>query len=128
MHSWRAVTSDWKMVVGNLPALLAAAPFLATAPRGRRQGVIVLPGWGADDRSTVAIRRFLATLGYDVHGWNRGHNIRRADADLPTIVEQASRLRAATALPVSLWDGAGAGSWRVKWRARSRRTFGWSSR
>ena len=86
----------------DIPALLAAAPILATAPRGQRQGVIVLPGLGADDRSTVAIRRFLASLGYDVHGWNRGRNIRGADADLPAIAQQASRLRAATGLPVSL--------------------------
>src|SRR6266566_4458841 len=93
----------------DIPALLAAAPFLATAPRGQRQGVIVLPGLGADDRSTVAIRRFLASLGYDVHGWNRGRNIRGADADLPAIAQQASRLRAATGLPVSLvgWSRGG---------------------
>jgi pimeloyl-ACP methyl ester carboxylesterase len=93
----------------DIPALLAAAPFLATAPRGQRQSVIVLPGLGADDRSTVVIRRFLAGLGYDVHGWNRGRNIRRADADLPAIAQQASRLRAATGLPVSLvgWSRGG---------------------
>src|SRR5881227_1518573 len=93
----------------DIPALLAAAPFLATAPRGRPHGVIVLPGLGADDRSTVAIRRFLGSLGYDVHGWNRGRNIRGADADLPAIAQQASRLRAATGLPVSLvgWSRGG---------------------
>jgi pimeloyl-ACP methyl ester carboxylesterase len=93
----------------DIPALLAAAPFLATAPRGQRHGVIVLPGLGADDRSTVAIRRFLASLGYDVHGWNRGRNIRRAAADLPAIIQQVARLRSATALPVSLvgWSRGG---------------------
>jgi pimeloyl-ACP methyl ester carboxylesterase len=93
----------------DIPALLAAAPFLATAPRGQRHGVIVLPGLGADDRSTVAIRRFLASLGYDVHGWNRGRNIRRAAADLPAIIQQVTRLRSATALPVSLvgWSRGG---------------------
>jgi pimeloyl-ACP methyl ester carboxylesterase len=93
----------------DIPALLAVAPFLATAPRGQRHGVIVLPGLGADDRSTVAIRRFLASLGYDVHGWNRGRNIRRAAADLPAIIQQVARLRSATALPVSLvgWSRGG---------------------
>ncbi len=93
----------------DIPALLVAAPFLASAPRGRRHGVIVLPGLGADDRSTVAIRRFLASLDYDVHGWNRGRNIRRAEADLPAIIEQAARLRAATGVPVSLvgWSRGG---------------------
>ncbi len=55
----------------DIAAMLAAAPFLASAPRGQRHGVIVLPGLGADDRSTVAIRRFLAGLGYDVPAWVR---------------------------------------------------------
>lgn len=36
--------------------LLAVAPFLATAPRGVPQAVIVLPGLGATDRSTAALR------------------------------------------------------------------------
>jgi pimeloyl-ACP methyl ester carboxylesterase len=93
----------------DIPALLVAAPFLASAPRGQRHGVIVVPGLGADDRSTVAIRRLLSHLGYDVHGWNRGRNIRRAEADLPAMIEQISRLRAATGLPVSLvgWSRGG---------------------
>jgi hypothetical protein len=37
----------------DIPALFAAAPFLAAAPRGEPQPVLVLPGLGADDRSTT---------------------------------------------------------------------------
>src|SRR5215472_17367384 len=33
----------------DIPALLVAAPFLATAPRGQPHPVVVLPGLGADD-------------------------------------------------------------------------------
>src|SRR6516165_4373494 len=55
----------------DIPALLAAAPFLAAAPRGQPHPVMVLPGLGADDRSTIAIRSFLESLGYQVHGWGR---------------------------------------------------------
>ena len=71
--------------------------------------MIVLPGLGADDRSTVAIRSFLSSLGYDVHGWNLGRNVRPSDADMPAIVTQIARLRAATNLPVSLvgWSRGG---------------------
>jgi len=47
----------------DIPALLAAAPFLAAAPRGQPHPVMVLPGLGADDRSTIAIRGFLESLG-----------------------------------------------------------------
>jgi pimeloyl-ACP methyl ester carboxylesterase len=71
--------------------------------------VIVLPRLGADDRSTVAIRSFLSSLGYDVHGWSRGRNIQASDTDMPAIVAQVSRLRTETGLPVSLigWSRGG---------------------
>lgn len=93
----------------DIPALIASAPFLATAPRGKRHAVIVLPGLGADDNSTVAIRRFLSYLGYDVHGWNRGRNIRPSESDLPAIVEQLSGLHRSSGLPVSMvgWSRGG---------------------
>jgi pimeloyl-ACP methyl ester carboxylesterase len=93
----------------DIPALLAAAPFLATAPRGVRHAVVVLPGLGADDRSTVAVRRFLEMLGYEVHGWGLGRNVRRADVDLPTVSRQVSGLQAKTGRKVSLvgWSRGG---------------------
>ena len=93
----------------DIPALLAAAPFLLTAPRGRKHGVIVLPGFGADDRSTLLLRRYLSLLGYDVHGWKRGRNVGAPGADLPAIVEQIEALRAKTGLAVTLigWSRGG---------------------
>ena len=93
----------------TIAGLFAAAPFLARAPRGQRHSVIVLPGLGATDRSTVAIRRFLAYLGYDVTGWNRGRNMRPAGADLPAVAAQIRALRAASGTPVSLvgWSRGG---------------------
>ena len=80
----------------SVARLLAAAPFLATAPRGAPQAVIVLPGLGATDRSTIAIRRYLKFLGYQAHGWNRGRNVRPAGADLPAVAAQIRSLRDAT--------------------------------
>jgi len=93
----------------SIAALLASAPFLAAAPRGRRHAVIVVPGLGASDRSTVAIRRFLTHLGYEVHGWTRGHNVRPPGTDLPAVAAQILALYAATGLPVSLvgWSRGG---------------------
>jgi pimeloyl-ACP methyl ester carboxylesterase len=93
----------------SIAGLFAAAPFLAAAPRGERHSVIVLPGLGATDRSTVAIRRFLLYLGYDVTGWNRGRNMRPAGADLPAVAAQIRSLRAASGTPVSLvgWSRGG---------------------
>ena len=78
----------------DIPALLLAAPFLTTAPRGQPHPVVVLPGLGADDRSTIAIRGFLEILGYQVHGWGRGRNVRAPDADLSAVVAKRRRCRA----------------------------------
>ena len=93
----------------GIPNLLAAAPFLATAPRGFPQPVIVLPGMGGGDRSTVAIRRYLKFLGYQAHGWNRGRNVRPAGADLPAVAAQIRTLHGMTGMPVSLvgWSRGG---------------------
>jgi pimeloyl-ACP methyl ester carboxylesterase len=93
----------------DMPALIASAPFLATAPRGRRHSVVVLPGLGTDDRSTIPIRRFLSLLGYDVHGWNLGTNIRPSSVDVPRIAQQVVGLHRATGLGVSLvgWSRGG---------------------
>jgi pimeloyl-ACP methyl ester carboxylesterase len=58
----------------DLWALPLAMPWLLTAPRGDGHGVLVLPGLLATDTSTVALRRFLSWLGYDVRGWDMGRN------------------------------------------------------
>ncbi len=89
--------------------LIAAAPVLATAPRGAPQAVIVLPGLGATDRSTAAIRAYLKYLGYEAHGWNRGRNVRAPGADLPAVAAQIRSLHATTGRPVSLvgWSRGG---------------------
>ena len=58
----------------DLTALLVAAPWLATAPRGDGHGVLVLPGLLASDTSTLPLRAYLGWLGYDVRGWDLGRN------------------------------------------------------
>jgi pimeloyl-ACP methyl ester carboxylesterase len=93
----------------DIPALLAAAPFLAAAPRGQPHPVIVLPGLGADDRSTIAIRGFLESLGYQIHGWGRGRNVRAPDADISAVAAQIKKLRDDSGQKVSLvgWSRGG---------------------
>jgi len=61
--------------LGELVLLQAARPLLAGAPRGDGHPVLVLPGLGADDRSTIPLRRFLRGRGYRVHGWRLGINV-----------------------------------------------------
>ncbi len=76
----------------DIPALFAAAPFLSMAPRGERHPVLIVPGLGANDRSTFALRGFLSALGYDVHGWGRGRNIRTPQMEIPAVVRTVNGL------------------------------------
>lgn len=73
------LASEGARAAGEYALLQAARPWLASAPRGDGHRVLVLPGLGASDRSTVPLRRFLSGLGYDVHGWGLGRNIPSAD-------------------------------------------------
>ncbi len=45
------------------------------APKGDGHTVLVLPGLLTGDLSTIPLRRFLRSLGYDVHGWGLGINL-----------------------------------------------------
>ena len=58
----------------ELGALLPSAPMLSLAPRGDGQRVLVLPGLGGSDRSTVVLREYLTGLGYEAEPWGLGVN------------------------------------------------------
>ena len=61
--------------IGELGLLMGWMPLLAaTSRRGDGHTVLVMPGLGASDVSTRPLRRFLRSLGYDVHGWGLGRN------------------------------------------------------
>ncbi len=55
-------------------AFMAASPMLRMMGRGDRHPVLVMPGFTADDRSTVPLRWFLRGQGYWTHGWLLGNN------------------------------------------------------
>ncbi|MEN8722607.1 MAG: alpha/beta hydrolase [Alphaproteobacteria bacterium] len=59
------------MDIASLP--LAALP-LARAPKGDGHPVMVLPGMGTSDWSTVALRSYLRTRSYRTYGWKMGMN------------------------------------------------------
>lgn len=99
--------SPWLLVaegpraLGELAWLQAARPSLAGAPRGDGHPVLVLPGMGADDRSTASLRRFLGRLGYQVHGWGLGANLPSREL-AGRLRERLAQLRAQDAEPMSL--------------------------
>ena len=55
-------------------ALWAASPWLRQLPRGDGHPVIVFPGLGASDFSTLPLRHFLSDRGYLPHAWGQGFN------------------------------------------------------
>jgi pimeloyl-ACP methyl ester carboxylesterase len=56
----------------ELPRLMFRFPALARQPRGRGQPVLVLPGYGCGNVSTVVLQSYLRFLGYQVRGCGRG--------------------------------------------------------
>jgi pimeloyl-ACP methyl ester carboxylesterase len=68
-------------------------PRLLQLPRGKGERVMVLPGYGADDLSTVALRAYLRAMGYVATGWGLGRN----DGDVSRLMGQvAARVRELT--------------------------------
>lgn len=86
----------------ELGALVPSWPWLVRAPSGDGHCVIVFPGLGASDSSTLPLRSYLQTLGYDVSGWNQGHNFGPRSGILETAKRQVIDTYAATGQPVSL--------------------------
>jgi pimeloyl-ACP methyl ester carboxylesterase len=75
-----APPSKWLLLAegrawAEFAAFLVATPFLRRLPRGDGQPVLIVPGFGASDFSTLPLRRLLRRLGYIAHGWELGRNL-----------------------------------------------------
>ena len=55
-------------------AMLAATPWLNRLPMGDGHPVVVFPGLGASDLTTVPLRNFLRDRGYTPYAWEQGFN------------------------------------------------------
>lgn len=86
----------------ELWSVLPTWPLLARAPYGDGHSVIVFPGLAASDGTTLPLRAYLQTLGYDVSGWNQGHNFGPRSGILETAKRQVMDTCDATGHPVSL--------------------------
>lgn len=69
------LATDYTRALWEGGALAWTWPALLRAPGGDNRPILVLPGLGTSDLSTVALRRTLRRLGYRVHGWRLGTNI-----------------------------------------------------
>ncbi|MDP3084144.1 MAG: alpha/beta hydrolase [Rubrivivax sp.] len=73
-------------------AMVAAAPWLNKLPVGDGHPVIVFPGLGAADFSTVALRNFLRDRGYTAYPWKQGFNFGPRHGVLDTARAQLQQL------------------------------------
>ncbi len=101
-------------VLHEMSCLLPAHYWLKKKLTSSRQPVMVLPGFGADDRTTVILRRYLNRWGYDARPWKVGRNLNPRDLDgfasleahfeatIETLGENIARIQAETGMPVAL--------------------------
>lgn len=81
---------------------IASVPLLLQAPRGDGHPVIALPGFLAADGSTHMLRRYLARMGYETHGWGLGRNIGSMMTRRHKLYEYVAALHKKTGRKVSL--------------------------
>jgi hypothetical protein len=75
---------------------------LTRQPPGDGGPVLVLPGFGAGDASTLPLRAWLRRLGYDARSWDLGRNRGDVPALVPRVVALAAGLTAQTGRAVRL--------------------------
>jgi pimeloyl-ACP methyl ester carboxylesterase len=83
-------------------SLIAALPWLSRLPRGDGHPVMVFPGMGANDLTTVPLRRFLHGLGYVTQAWGQGLNFGPRPGVLERSADDMRALAERQGQPVSL--------------------------
>ena len=73
-------------------AMVAAAPWLNRLPTGDGHPVIVYPGLGAADFTTLPLRNFLRQRGYTPYAWKQGFNFGPRDGVLQGCREQLQQV------------------------------------
>jgi pimeloyl-ACP methyl ester carboxylesterase len=74
IHAWLRALELPRTAI-EFGSLFASAPYLQLVKRGDGHSVMVLPGYGGNDDSTVVLRRYLTSIGYDARPWNLGRNM-----------------------------------------------------
>jgi pimeloyl-ACP methyl ester carboxylesterase len=83
-------------------SLLAAWPWLRRLPRGDGHPVMVFPGMGANDLTTLPLRQVLRALGYVTVPWRQGFNLGPREGVLERCADDIRALADRHGEPVSL--------------------------
>lgn len=74
-------------------SLLYRAPQLASAPKGDGRPVMLIPGYGTDERSMRPLGRYLDYLGYDVYDWAQGRNRGDVENDIQRVGKRTREIQ-----------------------------------
>ena len=84
-------------------SLLYRAPQLASAPKGDGRPVMLIPGYGTDERSMRPLGYYLEYLGYDVYDWAQGRNRGDVENDIQRVGKRTREIHDALGnAPVTL--------------------------
>lgn len=99
--TWLAASEAWR-AISEATTLIPSLSWLNRLPRGDGHPVYVLPGFMADDPSTVVLRRYLDRMGYEAFAWDLGRNLGpRGDLEA-RMVEKVVAIQRHFETPVSL--------------------------
>ena len=93
----------------EFPLLVLRSVELACQPRGHGEPVLVIPGYGAGDASTVILKMYLRLLGYRVSGWHLGRSSGNAAELLPRVLRRILSMYRKSQQPVRVigWSFGG---------------------
>ncbi|HLN87572.1 MAG TPA: alpha/beta hydrolase [Candidatus Limnocylindrales bacterium] len=74
----------------ELPRLLLRFPVLALQPRGNGEPILLLPGHGMGDGSTVILKAYLRLIGYRARGLGLGRNMGSITDLLPRVLKRVT--------------------------------------
>lgn len=86
----------------ELPKLYLRAPELASLKSRNPRNIMVLPGFGAGDSSSLPLRSYLSYLGHNVRGWGRGLNVQDVQTTMDKLVSVVDRYTSELGEPIVL--------------------------
>lgn len=100
--SWMDLVAETRFALEWWQSRRLGDAALAGLPHGDGLPVLLLPGYGADERTMGTLERRLRALGYDVRHWQQGRNHGMVQKLLPRLVELVRSWVAETGQPVTL--------------------------
>ncbi|MEM8924467.1 MAG: alpha/beta hydrolase [Actinomycetota bacterium] len=86
----------------ELGLFVGLAPLLVAATSSPSRTVLVIPGFGTDDRATLPLRTLLGRLGHEVHGWEQGRNAGPTPGRIDGLAAKLQSLAEETGAPVPI--------------------------